>query len=256
MTTLIVVQARMTSTRLPGKVLLPLAGEPMLTRLVERLRRVQRADGTVIATTTNATDDPIAALCNTLGVPCHRGSEHDLLSRYADAARLYGADVVVRITSDCPLIAPALIDQVIAIYAEGDSDYVSNMLPPTWPYGMAVEVFSAAALQQAHAEAAQAAEREHVTPFIYWHPERYRLRNVASPVDLSHHRWTVDTPEDYELVLRLFEGLYPTQPDFTQDDILTLLDAHPDWLAINQHVQQKSATHTQTTGQNTKEPTP
>lgn len=252
MKTVIIVQARMTSTRLPGKVLLPLAGEPMLVRLVERLRRVQRANGIFIATTTNATDDPIAALCAQLGVACHRGSEHDVLSRYADAARLHGADVVVRITSDCPLIAPALIDQVIATYEEGDSDYVSNMLPPSWPYGMAVEVFSAAALQQAHAEATQPAEREHVTPFIYWHPERYRLRNVASPVDLSQHRWTVDTPEDYQLVRRLFETLIPAHPEFTQEDILTLLDTHPDWMRINQHIQQKSATQTQ----NTKEPTP
>lgn len=245
MTTLIIVQARMTSTRLPGKVLLPLAGEPMLTRLVQRLRRVRLADGIVIATTTNATDNPIAALCETLGVPCHRGSEHDVLSRYADAAREHSADVVVRITSDCPLIDPALIDQVIEVYEQGDSDYVSNMLPPTWPYGMAVEVFSAAALAQTHAEATQAAEREHVTPFIYWHPERYRLRNVASPVDLSHHRWTVDTPEDYELVRRLFESLISTHPEFTQADILALLEAHPDWLAINQHIQQKPATDTQ-----------
>lgn len=245
MTTLIIVQARMTSTRLPGKVLLPLAGEPMLTRLVERLRRVQHADGIVVATTNNATDDPIAALCAQLGVPCHRGSEHDVLSRYADAARLHGADVVVRITSDCPLIDPALIDRVIAVYEEGDSDYVSNMLPPTWPYGMAVEVFGAAALAQAHAEATQAAEREHVTPFLYWHPERYRLRNVASPVDLSQHRWTVDTPEDYELVRRLFDHLISTHPHFTQADVLALLEQHPDWIALNQHIQQKPATETQ-----------
>ena len=248
---LLIVQARMTSTRLPGKVLLPLAGESMLTCLIERLRRVQRADGIVIATTTNATDDPIAALCDKLVVPCHRGSEHDVLSRYAEAARLHGADVVVRITSDCPLIDPALIDQVIAVYVEGDSDYVSNMLPPTWPYGMAVEVLSAAALQQAHTEATQPAEREHVTPFIYWHPERYRLRNLASPVDLSHHRWTVDTPDDYELVRRLFETLHPINPEFTQADIMTLLDAHPDWMSLNQHVQQKPATESQT-----QEPTP
>lgn len=250
MTTLIIVQARMTSTRLPGKVLLPLAGEPMLTRLVERLRRVQRADGIVIATTTNATDDPIAALCSQLGMPCHRGSEHDVLSRYADAARLHGADTVVRITSDCPLIDPALIDQVIAAYEEGDSDYVSNMLPPTWPYGMAVEVFSAAALAQAHAEATQAAEREHVTPFLYWHPERYSLRNVASPVDLSQHRWTVDTPEDYALVGRLFDHLMPNHPHFTQADVLALLDQHPDWIALNQHIQQKPAPETQTPKEN------
>ena len=251
MKTFIIVQARMTSTRLPGKVLLPLAGEPMLVRLLGRLRRVQRAQGIVIATTTNATDDPIAALCAQQGVPCHRGSEHDVLSRYADAARLHGADVVVRITSDCPLIDPALIDRVIAAYEAGDCDYVSNMLPPTWPYGMAVEVFSAAALAQAHAEATQAAEREHVTPFLYWHPERYRLRNVASPVDLSQHRWTVDTPEDYELVRRLFEHLMPTHPHFTQADVLALLDQHPDWIAINQHVQQKPATQTQNTQEST-----
>lgn len=250
MTTLIIVQARMTSTRLPGKVLLPLADEPMLTRLVERLRRVQRADGIVIATTSNATDDPIATLCAQLGVPCHRGSEHDVLSRYADAARLHGVDVVVRITADCPLIDPVLIDQVIAAYEEGDSDYVSNMLPPTWPYGMAVEVFSATALAQAHTEATQPAEREHVTPFVYWHPERYRLRNVASPVDLSQHRWTVDTPEDYELVRRLFEHLIPTHPHFTQSDVLALLEQHPDWIALNQHVQQKPATETQTPKEN------
>lgn len=250
MKTIIIVQSRMTSTRLPGKVLLPLAGEPMLVRLLERLRRVQRADGIVIATTTNASDDPIAALCAQQGVPCHRGRELDVLSRYADAARLHAADVVVRITSDCPLIDPALIDQLIAVYEEGDSDYVSNMLPPTWPYGMAVEVFSATALAQAHAEATQDAEREHVTPFIYWHPQRYRLRNVASPVALSHHRWTVDTPEDYELVRRLFDHLLPTNPHFTQADVLALLDAHPDWIAINQHVQQKPATETQTSKEN------
>lgn len=247
MKTIIIVQARMTSTRLSGKVLLPLAGEPMLTRLVQRLRRVQRADGIVIATTTNAADNPVAALCAQLSVGCHRGSEHDVLSRYADAARLHGADVVVRITSDCPLIDPALIDRVIATYQEGDSDYVSNMLPPTWPYGMAVEVFSAATLQQAHTEAIQLAEREHVTPFIYWHPERYRLRNVASLVDLSHHRWTVDTPEDYELVGRLYDHLYPRTPDFTLGDVLTLLEAHPDWIVINQHIQQKLVTESQTT---------
>lgn len=250
MKTLIIVQARMTSTRLPGKVLLPLAGEPMLTRLIERLRRVRRADGIVVATTTNTSDDPIAMLCEQLGVPCHRGSEHDVLSRYADAARLHGADVVVRITSDCPLIDPALIDQTIAAFDEGGSDYVSNMLPPTWPYGMAVEVFSAAALAQAHAEATQAAEREHVTPFLYWHPERYRLRNVASPVDLSQHRWTVDTPEDYALVGRLFDHLMPTHPHFTQADVLALLDQHPDWIALNQHIQQKPATQTQTLKEN------
>ncbi|MBX9610332.1 MAG: glycosyltransferase family protein [Burkholderiales bacterium] len=241
MKTVIIVQARLTSTRLPGKVLLPLAGAPMLTRLIERLRRVKQADAIVIATTHNTTDDPIAALCGQLGVPCHRGSEHDVLSRYADSAREHGADVVVRITSDCPLIDPALVDQLISTYREGDCDYVSNMLPPTWPYGMAVEVFTATALLEAHAEATQESEREHVTPFIYWHPERYRLRNVESPTDLSAQRWTVDTPEDYELVRRLFERLYPVDPRFSLADVQKVMEAHPDWMCINQHIPQKQA---------------
>ena len=247
MNTAIIVQARMTSTRLPGKVLLPLGGEPMLARLVERLKRVRGADQIVIATTTNAADDAIASLCDQLGVPCHRGSELDVLSRYAEAARAHQADVVVRITSDCPLIDPALIDDVIARFQQGDADCVSNMLPPTWPYGMAVEVFGAQALAEAHAEATQPAEREHVTPFLYAHPERYRLHNVASPTDLSGQRWTVDTPEDYALVQRLFDAVHPTHPDFTLADLLATMQAHPDWLTINQHIRQKSATEFQTT---------
>jgi spore coat polysaccharide biosynthesis protein SpsF len=246
MKTVIIVQARMTSTRLPGKVLLPLGGEPMLARLVERLKRVRLANAIVIATTTNDTDEPIVDLCRQLAVPCHRGSEHDVLARYAEAARAHRADVVVRITSDCPLIDPALIDQMIAVYEEGNSDCVSNMLPPTWPYGMAVEVFSAAALAQAHAEATQPAEREHVTPFLYTNPQRYRLRTVTSPTDLSGQRWTVDTPEDYELVQRLFDAVFAHHPEFTLADLLAAMQAHPDWLAINQHIRQKPATETQT----------
>lgn len=236
-----IVQARMTSTRLPGKILLPLGGQPMLVRLIARLRRVHRADALVIATTTNTADDPVAALCQRLGVACHRGSEHDVLSRYADAARLHQADTVVRITSDCPLIDPELIDRLIEDFAQGSCDYVSNMLPPTWPYGMAVEVFSAQALQEAHAQASQDSEREHVTPFIYRNPERYRLRNVACLQNLSHHRWTVDTPEDYELVNLLFGAAYLVNPEFRLGDLLAEMQRHPEWIRINQHVQQKQA---------------
>jgi spore coat polysaccharide biosynthesis protein SpsF len=251
MNTVVIVQARMTSTRLPGKVLLPLGGEPMLTRLVERLRRVKHADAIVVATTTNASDDAIVALCEQLGVAHHRGSKHDVLSRYAEAAALHHADGVVRITADCPLIDPALIDQVIARYWVGDADCVSNMLPPSWPYGMAVEVFSAKALAEAHAEARQAAEREHVTPFLYAHPERYRLHNVASPIDLSAQRWTVDTPEDHALVQRLFDAVFPAKPEFTLADLQAAMQAHPDWLAINQHIVQKPATEFQISQEST-----
>lgn len=237
-----IVQARMTSTRLPGKILLPLGGQPMLARLIARLRRVHRANALVIAATTNTADDPVAALCQRLGVACHRGSEHDVLSRYADAARIHQADAVVRITSDCPLIDPELIDRLIEDFAQGECDYVSNMLPPTWPYGMAVEVFSAQALQEAHAQASQDSEREHVTPFIYWNPDRYRLRNVACPQNLSHHRWTVDTPEDYTLVCLLFDAVSRKCTDFRLADLLSEMDRHPEWLSINQHIAQKQAT--------------
>lgn len=238
MKTVVIVQARMTSTRLPGKVLLPLAGRPMLQCLLERLQRVRGVDQVVVATTTNATDDPIVTLCQSLGVPTHRGSEHDVLSRYAEAAAASQADVVVRVTSDCPLLAPALVEDVLAAYQAGDCDYASNMLEPRYPYGMAVEVFSAAALHEAHAQARQPAEREHVTPYLYWHPQRFRLRSVRSPVDLSAHRWTVDTPEDYQLVRLIYERLWPTQPQFTMTDILTLLAENPAWSRINAHVEQ------------------
>lgn len=242
MTTLIIVQARMTSTRLPGKVLLPIAGRPMLSYQLERLRRARRADRIVIATTCNATDDPIVDLCAAEGVDCTRGSENDVLSRYFEAASRFGADTVVRVTSDCPLIDPQLIDSAIDAYANeaGNCDYVSNMIEPSWPYGMAVEVFSARALAEAHAEATEAAEREHVTPFIYWRPGRYRLKSLRMQPDLSDHRWTVDTPEDFELVRRILETLYPRNSCFEMADVLALLAEHPDWMAINRHIVQKA----------------
>jgi spore coat polysaccharide biosynthesis protein SpsF len=237
----VIVQARMTSTRLPGKVMMLVAGRPMLSYQIERLRRCRNAARIVVATTTNAADDPIAALCAEEGVDVTRGSEHDVLSRYFEAARRYDATTVVRVTGDCPLIDPQLVDSAIAAYrdADGRFDYVSNMLEPTWPYGMAVEVFSARALAEAHAEARDDAEREHVTPFIYRRPERYRLKSLTMQPNLSHLRWTVDTAEDFELVRRVLETLYPRKPAFEMADVLALLAEHPDWLAINRHVRQK-----------------
>lgn len=244
MSTALIVQARMTSTRLPGKVLMPLGGRPMLACLVERLRRVSLADRIIIATTTNATDDVIAKFCEDNAVDCYRGSEHDVLSRYAEAAQHYGADTVVRITSDCPLLDPALVDRVISAYRDGDVDYASNMIEPTWPYGMAVEVFSRNVLLDAHNESVDAAEREHVTPFIYWHPERYVLKSVKLDRNLSDHRWTVDTPEDYELIKLIYTEVYPNNPEFNMEDVLAVMDRHPDWKKINQHIEQKQPKHT------------
>lgn len=242
MTTAIIVQARMTSTRLPGKVLKPLLGKPLLEYQIERLRRVKLADGIVIATTENTDDDPIVELSEALQVGCFRGSEQDVLSRYYGAAQAYNADRIVRVTSDCPLIDPQIIDQVIQFYLShsGRYDYVSNSLQRSFPRGLDTEVFPAWALEQAHREATAPPEREHVTPFIYNHPERYAIGQVTAAQDLSHHRWTVDTPEDFELIRRMLEALYPQVPNFTLQDCLDLIDQHPDWPAINGHIEQKA----------------
>ena len=242
MSTAIIVQARMTSTRLPGKVLRPVAGRPLLSYQLERLRCVTQADRIIIATTINSTDDPIVEFCAAEGVDYTRGSEHNVLSRYFEAAARFNATTIVRVTSDCPLIDPPLIDSAIDAYIDnaGSYDYISNMIEPSWPYGMAVEVFSVRALAEANVEAKEEAELEHVTPFIYWRPGRYRIKSLTMAPDLSHHRWTVDTPEDFELVRRILEALYPSNPGFGMADVLALLAEHPDWEAINRHIAQKT----------------
>lgn len=238
MRTIVIVQARMGSTRLPGKVMLPLSGRPILGRLLERLGRVSLADGVVVATTTSLADDAIEVYCRNNGVNYYRGSENDVLFRYFETAKSFDAKLVVRVTSDCPLLDPQIVDTAIAEFGRGDNDYLSNMIPPTFPYGMAVEVFTMDSLARAHNEATQAAEREHVTPYLYWNPSKFRLKAISMVPDLSHHRWTVDTLQDYELVKRLFEALYPANVHFTMDDILSLLQEHPEWSDINRGIEQ------------------
>lgn len=242
-----IVQARMTSTRLPGKVLREVLGRPLLSYQLERMRRAASLGRIVIATTTNATDDPVVAWCEREGCAVVRGPEHDVLERYAMAERAFPAATVVRLTSDCPLIDPEVIDLAVRRFGECGCDYLSNMLEPTWPYGLAVEVMTREALQAAAAEAKDPAEREHVTPFIIWRPERFRLESLTTSPDRSVHRWTVDTPEDFELVQRILEALYPANPNFVTKDVLALLDAHPDWAKINAHVQQRAAARGQET---------
>lgn len=241
MKTVIIVQARMTSTRLPGKVLKQVLGKPLLEYQIERLQRVKLADEIVIATTTNQTDAPIVDLCNSLSVAHFRGSEDDVLARYYGAATAHQADVVVRVTSDCPLIDPQVINQVIDYYLQNQStyDYVSNSIKRTYPRGMDTEVFSFSVLQQAFSEATPPPDREHVTPFIHRQPERYRLGHVTYSEDCSHHRWTVDTPEDFELIQKIIEAVYPNQPCFTLEDCLRSLQQHPDWYFINSDIEQK-----------------
>ena len=230
----------MGSARLPGKVLRPVAGRPLLEFLVERLRRARRVDEILIATSTVAGDDAIAEWCARHGVRCVRGDETDVLARFELAAVEAGADVIARVTGDCPLLEPAVIDRVVERFAAGDVDYVSNVMTRTYPRGLDVEVFSRAALDAAFAEAREPAEREHVTPFLYRRPERFRLANVANDSDESRHRWTVDTEDDFELIRRMLESLHARHGfDFTLADALALIAEHPDWSRLNAHVEQK-----------------
>ena len=241
-----IIQARMGSTRLPGKVLRTLAGQPMLARVVARARRIPDVTEVVVATTVLPEDNVIANLCNQWSCRCIRGSELDVLSRYAVAAREMSADVIVRITSDCPLLSPAVSRRVVAAYMDGGYDYVSNTRDRTFPRGLDTEIFSRSALEDADREAPDPAEREHVTPFIYWRPDRYRLSQVTDIVNRNTWRWTVDTPEDFEFTKRIYDELADRADIFEYNDVLNVLIKHPDWATINMHIEQKNVARSRT----------
>lgn len=231
---LAILQARVSSSRLPGKVLLPLLGQPMLARQLERVRRATLIDQLVVATSADSADDPLALLCEQAGTACYRGQLDDVLDRFYQAALPYRPDYVVRLTGDCPLADPALIDRVIGSCLDSGCDYLSNTIAPaTFPDGLDVEVMRFSALELAWREAQLGSQREHVTPFIYQHPERFRIEQFSNPVDLSALRWTVDEPADFELVRIIYEALYPSQPDFGTDAILALLAARPELATLN-----------------------
>lgn len=236
------IQARMGSTRLPGKVLKKVLDKPLLAFLVERVAQSKEIDEMMILTTDQSEDDVIAQFCNENHLLCFRGSEEDVLDRYYQAALLRCPEGIVRITADCPLIDPEVIDQVVRTFREAHSliDYVSNSLERTFPRGLDVEVFSFKALEESFQHAVQPEEREHVTLYLYRHPEIFHLKNIAHYPSLAHYRWTVDTPEDFALVRLILEHLYPVCPSFRLNDILQLLAKHPDWMKLNAHIQQKS----------------
>lgn len=229
-----VLQARASSSRLPGKVLRPILGQPMLTRQIERIVRAKNIDEVIVATSTDLSDDPVVEVCRKAGVTCFRGSLDDVLDRVFLAARSRDARDVVRLTGDCPLADPGVIDCVIEAYRKSGADYASNTLQPTFPDGLDVEVVSFVALERAWANARLPSEREHVTPYLYIHPELFRLHPVQWSADLSSLRWTVDTAADFEFVTAVYENLYPTKPAFDMDDVLKLVDSRPDLLAINE----------------------
>lgn len=228
-----VLQARVSSTRLPGKVLRPILGQPMIARQIERLRRARTLEALVLATSTDSTDDTLARWAEGARVPVYRGSLDDVLDRFVSAARPYAPTHVVRLTGDCPLADPAVIDLVVTRHLESGADYTSNTIEPTWPDGLDVEAMTMAALETAAREATARFQREHVTQFIVRQPGRFRLQNVRGDNDLSALRWTVDEPADFELVEAIYAALYPSNPAFDTADILAFLQHNPHWITHN-----------------------
>jgi len=238
MKTVVVVQARIGSTRLPNKVLMPLAGRPLLQRMIERVMAAQSAFEIVVATTHCDEDAVIVDLARKIDVPVYAGHPTDLLDRHVRAARAFKADVVVKIPSDCPLIDPGVIDRVLHRYHElhGYVDYVSNLHPQSYPDGNDVEVVPMEILECAWREATAPHEREHTTPFIWDQPDRFTISNVAweSGRDFSRsHRWTIDYPADYAFISQVFDHLWSPERIFTMHDILDLLDTHPSLALTN-----------------------
>ncbi len=235
------IEARMDSNRLPGKTLKEVLGRPMLERMIERVRRSKRLDEIVVATTVAENDQQIEALCSRLGVRCFRGSNDDVLLRVVEAARSAKADLIVELTGDCPVIDPTMIDSVIQYYLDHPLDYASNCLERTFPRGTETQVFSLKVLEEVERTTQEPADREHVSLYIYEHPEKYRLGNFAAPAGVGRTdlRLTVDLPQDLELIRAIYSRLYPVKPDFNLQDVIALLDADQALRALNADIAQK-----------------
>ena len=227
---LAVLQARMSSTRLPGKVMADVAGAPMILRQIERLHRARRLDRIVVATSTDRSDDSLAAVLTLHGVLVHRGPLEDVLARFEGALGAFGpAEVLVRLTGDCPLADPGVIDATIGLLIERGLDYAANTpAHRTYPKGLDVEVMRGEALLRAAREAADPYEREHVTPYLYRHPELFRQDFISQDRDEGEVRWTVDRPDDMEFVQAVYDGLYAADPAFTSDDVRAFVRRRPD----------------------------
>jgi spore coat polysaccharide biosynthesis protein SpsF len=237
-----IIQARTGSSRLPAKVLLPLGGKAVLAHVVQRVQAVRGVDEVVVATTTGAADDALVREAGGLGASVSRGSEHDVLYRYHSAATRTGADIIIRVTSDCPLLDPMLVSSMLQRFvpAGGSApfDYLSNGLRRTFPRGLDAEIFTMEALGRAHVAAARPYEREHVTPYIYQHPGLFRVHSYEGDRDLSRYRWTLDTPEDFEMLTRIFDAFDGPPPG--TGEVLAFLDKNPDVARINSEVRQKA----------------
>jgi spore coat polysaccharide biosynthesis protein SpsF len=228
-----VLQARVSSKRLPGKVLRPLLGEPMIVMQLERVCRSQLIDKLVLATSNAESDNQLARLVELKGIAVYRGSLDNVLERFCQAALPYTPNHVVRLTGDCPLADPFVIDLVVRKHLESDNDYTSNVIDPSYPDGLDVEVMKYSVLRECASNARLPSEIEHVTPYIRSHADRFRIGNVCNDTDLSHMRWTVDEEDDLIFVEQIYQQLYRRKPDFSMRDVLDLLECNPDLGRIN-----------------------
>lgn len=237
-----IVQARMGSTRLPGKVMKPLVGRPMLWHIVERLRVAPGVERVGVATSDHPHDEPIRAFCREQGIPVFAGDEQDVLDRFLRAAEAFDADPILRVTADCPFVDPELVGRVVALYRSGSYDHVGVATGavafrhdgPRFPDGLDVECFDRGALQRAHREATERSDREHVTPYLYRADGRFRNAMVHAEVDHGHLRWTVDHPADFEVVSCVYDALWKPDRVFVMNDILAFFESHPQLRAINE----------------------
>lgn len=242
-TVIAIIQAHMSSTRLPGKIMKSFCGEPALYRVIERVRQSKLLNDIIIATSTLPCDDVIIEKCAEWGVHTFRGSESDVLSRYWGAAQAYPADAYVRITSDCPCFDAQWADKTIQYFLDHEYRYVSNAvndIKPTIPLGFGLEVFEASLLDEANSNATEHYEHEHVTPYMYW--KQTSLGALPYTEDAHQYRVTLDTPEDYEAISAIYNALYQPGNTFTVEDVISFLKDHPEIVAINASVYQKKAT--------------
>lgn len=235
---LAILQARMSSNRLPGKVLKPLLGKPMMFRQIERIKTARRIDKIVVATSVESSDDAIASACEQFQQPCFRGDLDNVLSRFYQCAKPYHPSHVVRLTADCPLIDPGVIDKVIERHLDGGFDYTTNAFPRTYPDGLDVEVMTMNTLQLMAQQATAQDQLEHVTKYIRDHAEQFAMAEVCCEQDLSQQRWTVDNPEDFALVEAIYSRLYPTDPAFDYHQVMALYQQQPALFCVNQHLVQ------------------
>jgi spore coat polysaccharide biosynthesis protein SpsF len=227
------IQARVSSTRLPGKVLKTILGKPMLEMEIERVQSCKTVDRVAVVTSVHPDDKKIVDLCEGLAIDVFCGSLENVLDRFHQAALKFKPDHIIRLTGDCPLIDAKVVDRMVSLYLEQGCDYGTNCMPPTYPDGLDAEIFSFDALDTAHREASLPSYLEHISLFFEEQPERFKIGNVSHSSDLSDLRWTVDEPEDFEFVKRVFEVLYPVNPRFGMNDVLNLIEERPELAALN-----------------------